>query len=350
MPSSPQEPPESIVLQSFSGIRNTVAPERLLQTELEAAVNIDLDDAGQARRRRGFTKRIVGNFHSVRDMISGKTFGVQDGVLGIIRPGWVFASLGIVVGAGPVCYACVDGETYFSSASAQGVVDRNDVVQTWGHSDEQGSWWSPVVLPTDTLGAISGQLLGDPQVATSLEAYNGRIYMARGKYLWATELFRYHYVDRTANFMQFEHDITLLAAMDDGIYVGTTGGLYFLKGRMLKEFALSKLVDDPVLPGSGVWVPTDMVHPQAANGPIPTGLSAVVMTEAGVCACMDGGTVYNLTQGRVALPRAVSAAALFRQQDGANTYIAVTDSRGTPTAAVQFGDYADAEIVRFQGG
>lgn len=342
--------PESIVLGAFSGIKNTIRPERLTATELEVALNVDLDDMGQASRRRGFTLRLAGDFHSVRDQKDGKVYGVKDGALGIIRSDFSFASVGINVGTAPVCYAQVDGETFFSSAGASGVISPQETVSAWGHTDGQGTWWSPVISPTDTLGAISGQLLGDPKVATVLEPYNGRIYLACGKTLWATELFRYHYVDRTRNFMQFEHDIVMLAAMSDGIYVGTTGGLYFLKGRMLGEFQLIALVDAPVIEGSGVWVPADVVHPQAANGPVPTGEAAVFMTEAGICAGFDGGTVFNLTQARVALPRASSAAALFRQLDGVNTYVAVTDSGGTPTAKARIGDYVDAEIVRFQGG
>ncbi len=346
----PEDPPESVILGAFSGIKNTVAPERLTGAELEAAVNIDLDDTGQARRRRGYTLRSAGAFHSVKDLKDGKTYGVKGGLLGIIRADWSFFSLGINVGTAPVCYTHVDGTIYFSSTVAQGIITPDETVQSWGATDGQGMWLSPVISPTATLGAISGQLLGDPLVATSLEAHNGRIYLAHGKTLWATELFRYHYVDRTANFMQFEHDIVMLMAMTDGLYVGTTGGLYFLKGRMLKEFQLSIVVASPVLPGSGVWVPIDLVHPQAMSSPMPTGEAAVLMTEAGVCACFDGGATYNLTQTRVALPRATSAAALFRQRDGVNTYVAVTDSGGTPVAGVQFGDYVDAEIVRFQGG
>ena len=346
----PEDPPESIILGAFSGLKNTVAPERLTGAELESAVNVDLDDTGQARRRRGYTLRSAGAFHSVKDLKDGKTYGVKNGLLGIVRADWSFFPLGVNVGTAAVCYAQVDGTTYFSSSVAQGIITPDETIQSWGATDGQGTWLSPVVSPTDTLGAISGQLLGDPPVASQLEVYNGRIYLAHGKTLWATELFRYHYIDRTANFMQFEYDIVLLMAVTDGLYVGTTGGLYFLEGRALKEFKLSIVVGSPVLLGSGVWVPTDLVHPQAMSSPMPTGEAAVLMTEAGVCACFDGGTTYNLTQARVALPRATSAAALFRQRDGVNQFVAVTDSGGTPAANVQFGDYVDAEIVRFQGG
>jgi hypothetical protein len=52
----------------------------------------------------------------------------------------------------------------------------------------------------------------------------------------------------------------------------------------------------------------------------------------------------------MAFPAGVSAAALFRQDQGANSYIAAVDSAGGPSANARIGDYVDAEIRRFQGG
>jgi hypothetical protein len=337
--------PESIVLGQFNGLKNTVAPERLTGADLERATNIDLDDAGQVRRRRGYSLEISGNWHSVRGPLAGKAYGVKDGYLGIIRPAPEFFSLGVQVGVAPCCYTEVDGNVYFSSVDAAGVVTPAETVTDWGHTDGQGTWFSPVYTPTDTLGEVGGSLLGDPPKATSIAAYSGRIYLAHDKTLWATELFRYHYVDRTRNFMQFEHEITLLMAVSDGLYVGTTGGLYFIKG-VLGTFKLQQLTTSAVLPGSGVEVPVELVHPQGRNQDVPVGIAVVMMTNAGVVAGFDGGTSYNLTQSRVALPEGVSAAGLFRQQDGANSYIAAVDSAGAPTSTARIGDYIDAEIIR----
>jgi hypothetical protein len=344
---APPELPESIILQQFAGMKNTVSPERLTGAELERAINVDLDDAGQLRRRRGYDLKLAGSFHSIKS-IGGKVYGAKDGVLGIIRPDYTFFSLSVTVGAAPVCYTSVADDVYFSTALTAGIIADDETVSAWGATGGQGEWLSPVINPTDTLGAISGKLLGDPPRATAIEAYKGRIYLAQGSTLWATELFKYHYVDRTKGFMQFEHDIVLLMAMTDGLYVGTTQGIYFIQG-VLGEFKLSMVAASPVLPGSGVWVPADLVHPQAANQPIPTGEAAVFMTEAGICAGFDSGTCYNLTQARVVFPQAISAAALFRQDSGANTYVAVADSAGGPNANARIGDYVDAEIIRFGG-
>jgi hypothetical protein len=340
----PDQPPESVILGSFKGLKNTVARERLGPNELERAINVDIDDVGQVRRRRGYVRKLTGKWHSIRTFTL-KVLGVRDGVLGTLVDGYTFTSLGVFVGSLPLAYTEANGEIYFCNNQASGVVRVDDAVEPWGKTGGQGLWLSPVLDETSTLGPVAGDLLGDPMKGNCIEAYKGRIYIADGKTLWATELYRYHLVNRTRGFMQFEHDITLVMAVDDGLYVGTTGGLYFIKG-VFGQFQLSAITSDTVLPGSGQFVPTELVHPQARNAPVPQGVAAVFMTSGGVVAGFDGGTCYNLTIEAVVFPGGVTAAALFRQDSGANHYVAAIDSFGGPAANARIGDYCEAEIVR----
>jgi hypothetical protein len=344
VPQPPPEPPESIVLSGFTGVKNTVSAERLGPNDLERAINVDLDDAGQPRRRRGYNQRSSVSHHSLRT-VGDRTFVVRNGNLGRLREDYSFLSIVADVGIAPVAYTEVNGEVYFSNTEAAGVIDADDVLLPWGKTDGQNRWVSPVFSPTDTLGAIGGRLLGDPVRATCLESYKGRIYLALGKTLWATELYAYHFVDKTKNYMQFEHEITMLGAVDNGIYVGTTGGLYFIQG-ILGQFKLSQINSDAVLPGSSVAMPSELVHPQARNQPMPSSVAIVFMSHGGVMAGFDNGTCYNLTNGTIEFPQGVSAASLFRQDSGANTYIAAIDAGGAPSANARIGDYVDAEIVR----
>lgn len=353
MASAPPDPnaPQPVILNSFKGLKNTVNPERLTAAELEIAKNIDIDEAGQIRRRRGYTLKIAGKCHSTRTL-AGKTYMVKDGILGIVRPDYSFTSL-YGVGDVPVCYTEVNGDVYFSGA-VSGVITSEEEYIPWGHTDGQGTWYSPVYTPTDTLGEVGGSLLGDPPKATQLDNYKGRIYLANGKLLWATELWRYHYVDRTRNFMQFEEDITMIAAMTDGLFVGTKGGVYFLQG-IFGAFKVNQMSPYGVLPGSLVRVQSALVHPQIRQTPVAESQSAIFMTTAGVMGGFDGGECYNLSQGygeewnRVIFPDAQQAAALYRQDSGDNSYVAVLDSEGGPSANARIGDFVDAEIIRFGG-
>jgi hypothetical protein len=71
-----------VILGAFKGLKNTVSRERLGQDELERAVNVDIDDVGQLRRRRGYVRKQTGSWHSVRTFTL-KVLGVRDGTLGV---------------------------------------------------------------------------------------------------------------------------------------------------------------------------------------------------------------------------------------------------------------------------
>lgn len=343
MPPDPTQPPESVLLQAWKGLRNTVSAERLGPDELVTARNVDLDDAGQPHRRRGYTRVAEGNWHSL--FRSGRgIYAVRDGDLVKVRPGYTTQILASGLGPGPLAWCEVGPTLYFSSAVDSGKISAADVVTDWGAVGGDGTWLSPVVNPTATLNPVRGKQLGKPPMATAMCWLNGRIWMASGATLWATELYLYDFVDKTRNYLMFESDITVVGAVTDGMYVGTRSGVWFLTGT-LAEMRRVPVLTAGAVPGSLVPAPPDLVSPQREHS-----RSAVLfLTTAGLCVGHDGGALDNLTETRVLLPDAERAAALFRRQDGVNQYIAVADSGGTPTTGARIGDFVDAEIRRFTG-
>lgn len=341
-----EPPPESIVTGSFAGIKNTVSEERLSPNELAAAVNVDIDDVGQLRRRRGRMLVDAARYHSLSE-VGGRVLVVRNGLLGQLDASYQHTTI-IGVGDGPLCYTAVGNDIYFSGGASGKIIGGRAL--PWGIADGK-RWLSPVLQPTETLGEISGRLVGSPPTARILEHYKGRIYLAVENVLWGTELYLYDVVDTTKNFVVLDHAITMVAAVDDGLYVGTDQQLLFLQGTMAKGLERAIVMDAPVVFGSKVTVPYSKAHPQARSGPIPEGFGPMFMTTQGVCLGLPGGQVYNLTQDHVVFPEAVRAAALYREDQGANSYVAVADSAGGPSANARIGDYVDAEIVRAsQGG
>lgn len=346
MASAPPEPPESIILGNFAGVHNTAARHRLRPEEFEQALNVDIDDRGQVRRRRGSTLKLAGNFHSLKT-IGSRVYAVKDGELGWISNDYQFTSLGHTAGSKPLSYALVADTLYFASEATSGkIIDGQ--VYPWGEIDND-VWVSPVITPTDTLGELFGTQLVAPPAAAEIAYYMGRIYLAAGRYLWSTELWLYDYIDRTKNFLQFEEDITMLAPMGDGLFVGTEANLWFLKGTQSTGLVRSNVLECGTIRGSLVTVPAANVHPGARNGPYAEGMAAVFLTQQGICAGFDGGEVYDLTRGRVEFPAAQNAAALYREDSGGSNYVAVMDSAGGPAANARIGDFVDAEIIR-RGG
>lgn len=340
---APDQPPESYVFSQFKGLRNTIDATRLSADELAVARNVDLDDAGQLRRRRGYVLKAPGHFHS---LFTGPlvTYGAKDGMLGIVNPDYSFVSLGVEVGTeSRVAYVTVADNVYFSSGRVSGVIRANQSVAPWGEIGGDLMWLSPVVNPTAGLTPIKGKLLGPPPMATSLGELNGRIYMGHERLLWATELYLPNKVDKMRNFMQFEDDITGIIAVNDGLYVGTRSKLWFLSGVFPLKRDLA--VPSGTIPGSMVEADPKIVEPQ-----VQSTSAVLILTDAGLICGLDGGVTVNLTQNAVQFPAAENAAALFRSQDGVRQYIVSQDSAGTPTSSARIGDFCDAEIRRFQGG
>lgn len=353
-PPPPVSPTDSVMLQKFSGLKNTVTRERLGRDELFRALNIDIDDVGQIHRRRGKTLVASGVYDAIWSSDEGNVYGVRNGVLGIINPNYSFVPLQSGVFQGPVAYVQVGNSVYFSDGVAKaGVIDQHGkTVAPWGSTPD--IFLSPVVNPQLTLPAIRGKLIGPPPLATQLTYFDGRIYLAQGSALWYTELYLYNFVDKTRNFLNFESPITMLGTVTDGIYVGTMESVYFLsratrvEGHPAGALKRISVMDSPVIPGSMVYIPCELANPPQVGLDQDTkvGVSILFLTIAGYCGGMDSGVCYNYTEEKFIFPDATAAAALFRRQDGINQYLAVTNSGGTPASNTRIGDHLDATIRR----
>ncbi len=352
MPENPQGVPESMVFASFDGIKNTVDRDHLGPKELARAVNVDLDDVGQPRRRRGRTLVASGSYHSLFQSENGTIYGVKDGDLGIIEKDYAFTTLASGLaperldGNLPIFYEQIDTDVYFTSPYCAGIIDREGTVDDWGPA--QDFWWSPVVDPSATLPAIKGKLFGGPPRASGLAYYNGRLYLSSGRMLWATILYLYTLVDKNRGFIQFENEITMVAAVSDGLYVGTTEGVWFLQGGSFETLRRVRVMDSPVIPGSQVYVPAELANPPQVGAGVdsPAQRSVAFMTPRGFCVGEDGGRCTNLTEGKMFFPGAISASAFWRRQDGVNQYIISLNSGGDPLNGARTGSYVDPAIKR----
>lgn len=351
MARQPVPPPDpstdSVTFNQFSGLKNTVSRERLAPNELEVALNVDIDDMGQLRRRRGYTLKSGGSYHSLFNADDGTVYGVKDGIFGVIKPDYSFTAIHSGVGLEPLAHVQVGDTIYVASETTSIKVNHTTkTASAWGAIAADNTWLSPVVNPVaNQLPAIKGRLLGKPPMATALAYYNGRIYMAHGKTLWATELYLYDYVDKTKTFMMYESDITALGAVTDGIYVGTEDAIWFQTGPF-NEMRRQAVNQGGVYPGSMITVLPNLLPDAMGNN---TRSALLMMTEYGLCAGLDSGVLINMTQSRVLFPDATRVNSLFRMQDGVNQYVGVADSAGSPTSNARIGDYVDAEIRRFNG-
>jgi hypothetical protein len=155
----PPAPEPRIAFEKFAGMVNTVSEERLDPNELVAAINVDLDDRGQFHRRRGYTKMLAGDCHSLFQAVDDTVYGVVNQNLCIVNPNYSLTVLktGLAsdpsAGFDPLSWAQVGDTIYFSSPQDSGkIVERT--VLPWGMEVSPGRWLSPVIHPTPTLASI----------------------------------------------------------------------------------------------------------------------------------------------------------------------------------------------------
>jgi hypothetical protein len=144
-----------VTLGAFAGIRNTVGPERLHvlpsrdnpATDLVAAVNVDIDNAGQPSRRAGTTLARAGTPHSL--WAQGDMCLFAEGAsLKRLYPDYSADTLttGLTVGA-RMAYVEVNGRIYWSNEHQTGVI-----------ADGRSRSWGMAIPPAPGLSAIAGQL------------------------------------------------------------------------------------------------------------------------------------------------------------------------------------------------
>lgn len=121
-----------VLIEGFKGLRNTVPAESFEMGDLEAAVNVDLNDTGDIMRRKGNSPvRVAGSWHSV--FASGSTcVGVQGTTLYRINPDYSTLALRNDMALNrPVSYSAIAGRIYYSNGAQNGIIE-NSVNRSFG--------------------------------------------------------------------------------------------------------------------------------------------------------------------------------------------------------------------------
>ena len=144
-----------------------------------------------------------------------------------------------------------------------------------------------------------------------IEYFNGRLYVARDNEIWFSDPMAFMRTDRRRNFKQVPSRVTLLSAVEDGIYVSDLERTYFMGGGDPAESILSDKADYPAIPGTVQKIDANRVGGLGLSG------SAVLWaSRMGVCLGASGGQFkcltedYYLIQGDVA-----SGASIFHKVD-----------------------------------
>lgn len=171
----------------------------------------------------------------------------------------------------------------------------------------------------------------------------GRILLADGNTLWATDPYQYELVDAIGGYKMLESEITFLASVSNGVFIGTLTGVFFMSGPF-DEAQLTRVSTHR----APKQAPQSIDMAEVLKGDDP-GVGVLFLTDGGVCVGMAGGQVINLTNKIFEFPKAESVSVMVRSQDGMNQFVGVASHPGTPSGSARFGDFVEAEIFRFKG-
>ena len=152
-----------------------------------------------------------------------------------------------------------------------------------------------------------------------LTFWRGRTLLAEGGVLYASKTNEWEAFDHRRDFKQFDAEITSVVPVDDGIYVGTARELAFLAGVEWDRLQYRRVVDGPVVLGSGVPVRGELIQQGEGAG---LGSAMICIADGRMVAGFNGGGLVRLTEGRY-VTDATEVFATFRHANGVPQYLAI---------------------------
>ena len=168
-----------------------------------------------------------------------------------------------------------------------------------------------------------------PPAGDLIEYHKGRIYIARGNIVWFTMALRYNLVMPMKGFLLYPERVTVLKAVDDGIYI-CADKTYYVSGVDTPSFR-----QRDVLPYGGVY---------DTGLKIPNFDAVAWFSKRGLVFGGEGGEVLNVMQDRVAVSEYGSGTMMWREHKGLRQFVAnLWDGDLTNYAAP---DYVALETLR----
>lgn len=156
-------------------------------------------------------------------------------------------------------------------------------------------------------------------IGTVLGMYRGRVLVAQGDILFASRQHRFELFDLRSDYKKMPDTITMICPVVDGIYVGTNSGLYFLAGDGFDKLVQMKVLEGPVISGSGVAVNGELI---GRGDGVGIGKAMICIVDGYIVAGFSGGDVVRLTEGRYKTS-ATEVSATFRMVNGIPQYMAI---------------------------
>ena len=275
------------LLSSCSGLNNKVDPVRLSfnpergLSELAVAFNVDIDSTGRISRRKGYTKIVDGECHSLFPYEDGFLV-VRNGILSILNPDYSYEGICSVNKKAKVSYVLVGERVYFTNGYEKGYIEGRKYFP-----------WEFI----EYVGPPTTRVFYGPPLGHLIEVYNGFMFIAQANVLWYSMPFSYHSYSLKSDYIPFDSKVRMVKAVKDGLYVSTGKDVYYLNGSNPKEFFQEKVCNYPAIEGTGILIDGRKI----GNGDIKEKV-VIWASKKGICIGGPNGLFANLTERKLVYP------------------------------------------------
>lgn len=350
---------------SFGGMNFLVDPADI---DIESGVctdikNCDVDYKQNAQRRKGYTRKLAVN--ATCSWANGTyAYNVVGGELYSFNGTTNTKLTSSPTGLGKCEFKQVNNIVVFSDGTQIGTINGttctmitrsytdNDVaaVATWvtSHYPANPASWNGV--DSNSNFSVDAFKLATT-AGTCLEYYNGILYFAVNNFIFCTKAFDIENMDMRFNVVAgFPDNVTMIARVNDGLYVGTTNHVYWLggtgfeakneSGSLALNFTQKQIVMYGAVKGSNVRCNASLVPSLQA-----TDTCVLFTTSLGVFAGGNGGHFVNLSDQQINITVGIDAAAYFRDIDGIYQYLVCFNTSASLYSAWDSSTHLDTIVV-----
>lgn len=213
----------------------------------------------------------------------------------------------------------------------------------WIRDIAHGTTSTTIDSVEDTILPLNTFNINPAPKGTLIKYFSGRIYIVDKNVLWYSMPFSYEWFNFQSDFIQFTENETILSLMpvEDGMYVATTIGLYYLRGRDPMKWRADLKERVLIIPGTEQYIQGALIQMQNT----PPGYKWVVSTDHGIYALFQDGLVINLTYRNVSLPRSDEGASVFMEHEGLSKYVS-SIRKPERTNSIGATDLVTATVIR----
>jgi len=163
---------------------------------------------------------------------------------------------------------------------------------------------------------LTTQYLSPLPAGVFLTYHAGRIFVVRNTDIWHTEPFAYELCRVAKNFISFDTQINMLAAVDGGLWVGLEDRTLFLNGDT-PPFRVAKEIPYGVVYGQWATdVPGEVLLDDRIEGKV-----LLWQSKRGMCLGGSNGLFRNLTENTYSFPQAVSGHGMYVRNNELDQFV-----------------------------